>query len=137
VNAAKWVGNVIGVNRWHGVTHAYKVVNGKRMRIPIIYKTNEYRAFVRSLAIAFKQQLEPVKGLVHVDMLMFLDASKDTDGPFKPIFDALQLAGVIENDRLNHRGTYDRYDKDGGDDIIVVSVKELVRDDSDKPRIHA
>lgn len=137
-NSAIWKGNAVGVNKWHGVAQVkVKTKKGKTFTRGQIYKTNEYRAFVRSLATAFKQQLTPVKGYVHVDLLMFLDPSKDTDGPFKPIFDALQMAGIVEDDRVNHRGTYDRYDSDMGYDTILISVEELKRDAHSQPTIPA
>lgn len=114
------------MNKWHGVTYTWVVKpNGKRKKIAIIYKTPVYRQFMRSLAVMFKKQLEPVKGKVHIDIVMLVAKAMDTDGPFKPIFDALQEAGIIENDNLNHSGTYSRYDKDGDEDMIVVTVRSL------------
>ena len=88
------------------------------------------------MEIAFKKQLEPVEGLVHIDIVMIIGEAMDTDGPFKPIFDALQLAGVIKNDNLNHSGTYDRFDREGNTDTIVVSVRKLERtnDHSDQQK---
>jgi len=137
VNMAQWQGRAVTVNDWHGVAPKFVYKDGRKKKIYIIYKTPAYRAFVRSLAVAFKQQLVPVDGYIHVDLLMFMDPSKDTDGPFKPIFDALELAGICKNDRLNHRGTYDRYDDTSGVDTIIVSVKELVRDSDHQPTIPA
>jgi len=131
-NIAIWKGHAVTVNEWHGVAPKFVYKDGKKRKIHVIYKTPAYRSFVRSLATAFKQQLEPVDGYIEVDLLLILDAKKDTDGPFKPIFDALELAGICSNDRLNHKGSYDRYDDDSGVDTIIVSVKKLVRDDEEK-----
>lgn len=135
MNIAQWKGRTVSVNEWHGVAPKFVYKNGKKKRIYVIYKTPAYRSFVRSLAVAFKQQLKPIEGYIEVDLLMFMDASKDTDGPFKPIFDALELAGICKNDRLNHKGTYDRYDDSSGTDTIIISVKELKRDPDNQPAI--
>jgi Holliday junction resolvase RusA-like endonuclease len=129
MNSAIWHGDAVSVNDWHGVAERDVLgKNGKKTKKGVIYKKPKYREFVRSLAVAFKKQLTPVTGYVEIDLLMFLDPSKDTDGPFKPIFDALEMAGIIVNDRLNHAGTYNRFDRTAGFDTIVISVKELHRD---------
>lgn len=137
MNAAVWKGNTVGVNKWHGVMQQkIKGKNGRMTTKGVIYKKPEYRRFVRSLAIAFKQQLTPVTGYVQIDIVMWLAQSKDTDGPFKPIFDALQMAGIIQNDNLNHKGSYDRYDSTDKFDTIAISVKELVREDPTEHAVH-
>ena len=129
MNSCIWHGQAVSVNQWHGVAERNVIgKDGKKTKKGVIYKKPQYREFVRSLAVAFKQQLEPVNGYVEIDLLLFLDSSKDTDGSFKPIFDALEMAGIIVNDRLNHAGTYNRFDRTASFDTIVISVKELHRD---------
>jgi len=118
----------VTVNKWHGVA-IQKIVgkDGRTKRKGVIYKKPEYAKFMRSMAVIFKKMLQPVEGYVEIDIVMILDPAKDTDGIFKPIFDALQLAGIIKNDRLNHKGSYDRYDSEDGFDTIIISVKKLER----------
>jgi Holliday junction resolvase RusA-like endonuclease len=128
LTTAVWEGKAVSVNKWHGVTMQKKVVNGRIKRIPIIYKKTEYRQFMNSMAIAFKKQMKPVAGKVKVDIVMVLNKDMDTDNPFKPIFDALEQAGILTNDRMQSAGTWERFDaKPGANDIIVVTVSPLER----------
>lgn len=64
-------------------------------------KTKEYAEWHDAAVDQIKLVQRPplVRGDVHVDWLMATNRRRDLDGTLKAGFDALQAAGVIENDR--------------------------------------
>lgn len=76
----------------------YKIANGR------IYMDPDVKGFIESAAWAFKEQRSPYSVLpwkhpvaVHISFLT--DRKSDLDNMVATIFDALQEAGIIENDR--------------------------------------
>jgi Holliday junction resolvase RusA-like endonuclease len=97
-----WSGNSVGVNKW--VAPSKKRING-RLR-PILIRTKEYKEFVDSMTIAFISQNKgrPAfagKCFAYISTIIKISANgkaKDHDAITKPVFDALEHAGVVVND---------------------------------------
>ena len=82
-----WAGKAISVNEWHG--------KGPTR----IYAQSKYKEFIDSLAWTIKAQLPGIQ-YSKVDMIveLCLGAQADHHNFLKPILDAVQKAGVVEND---------------------------------------
>lgn len=114
-----WSGKVVGINRRSMIAK-----NQRR-----IMTRPEYQQFVNSIAWRIVLQLAPdpprLHGDVHVDYTF--TSQHDCDAVEKPLLDALELSGVIENDRqvysVHHRRPWKENRK--ADDELVVSVKEI------------
>jgi Holliday junction resolvase RusA-like endonuclease len=102
---AKWTGKAVSANR--------RLAPGRGGRL---YRTAEYTAFLKSLAVTFqaeasRQRWVTTKVPVAVEIRVWLPARMDGEAVQKPVLDALQLAGVVENDRqcrdvrVRHMGT--------------------------------
>jgi len=91
---AEWKGEAVSANR--------RLVPGKGRWIA----NNRYLNFKNSLAWAVKAAAmrNPIemavlrRAAVHVRLELVLPANMDTDAVVKPCLDALQVAGVVEND---------------------------------------
>jgi Holliday junction resolvase RusA-like endonuclease len=102
---AKWTGKAVSANR--------RLAPGRGGRL---YRTADYTAFLKSLAVTFQaakmlQGWETTRDDVAVEIRAWLPAQMDGEAVQKPVLDALQLAGVVENDRqcrdvrVRHMGT--------------------------------
>ena len=118
-----WIGNVQSVNKWHG---ARSIKKGNK-NIAMIYETTEYKQFKRSLALSFKG-MEKQSGYVDLQVIVVLSSRADTGNIDKPIGDALEDAGVIDNDKFIRNITYMRqYHPNSGtknkyNDMIIVKL---------------
>lgn len=81
-----WKGKAVSKNKWHGVR------NGR------IYQTKEYKAFKESLAYTLRAQKVPQFESPSVMIAATLPARFDHMNLVDPVCDALELAGVVEND---------------------------------------
>jgi Holliday junction resolvase RusA-like endonuclease len=86
----------------------------------------EYRAFKESLAWALRSHAERFTGPVSVRLLAVLGPQMDSDAIIKPALDALQLAGVLGNDRQVRQLSVYREDRAKGEteDRIGFFVSE-------------
>ena len=120
---ATWKGRVESVNRWHG---ARCVQKGKKS-IGMIYEQAAYRKFKETLARSF-MVLGRYDGYVDLQVSVVLSPRADTGNLDKPIGDALELAGVLENDRYIRNITYKRHyhpnsgTKNKYNDFIMVEL---------------
>jgi Holliday junction resolvase RusA-like endonuclease len=89
--------------------------------MPVIYETNEYKKFKKTLAGAIAGPV--IDGKVDVRLSVSLGPMMDSDAPIKPIFDAIEDAGILPNDRkirnfIVSRSTH----KQGDPDAVVVKI---------------
>jgi Holliday junction resolvase RusA-like endonuclease len=93
------------------------------------HTSDEYRAFKDSLAWTLKAHAECFSGPVSVRLFVVLIAQMDTDAIIKPCLDALQLAGVVDNDRQVRHICVHREDRKKGEteDRIGFYVTEAAR----------
>lgn len=113
-----WNGSFTGklprVNEWHGA----RCIAGHGR----IFETTKYKHQKADLAIAFRSRSVPISTPVDMVIELSLWKMRDTDGPIKGIMDALELAGVIENDRLIRDITIRRlyHKRDSADRLKVM-----------------
>lgn len=115
---AFWTGRAISENR--------RTIPGKQGRR---VSNPEYRAFKDSLAWACRTAImveqEFFDGPVCVRLLLVLNPRMDAQNVVKPVLDALELAGVITNDRQVRQFGFYREDRaKGEDDRIDIFVRE-------------
>ena len=82
-----WNGWAVSVNDWHVIR------NGR------IHASKEYESFISSIAWAIKAECQQPLGHVNLLIASSLNRSFDHHNLSKPICDALERAGVVENDR--------------------------------------
>lgn len=116
-----YVGPIIGVNRWKN-----PIKKGKHVTM---YETKEYKKFKEDLASRIRYAT-PFPGYVDVEIILFMDGRKDSDGPIKGIFDAIELSGIISNDNKIRDFTVQRfYDKKVNESLVIsidaVSEEEM------------
>jgi len=135
-----WIGKVVGVNRARGTKlmprkgvgfYRFKeAVNGcenwgQFLRIamkyimPIIYETNEYKKFKKTLSESIAGPT--IDGVVDVRINVGLGPRMDSDAPIKPIFDAIEDAGIVANDRRIRNFIVERttHKQDALDSVVV------------------
>lgn len=109
---------------WHG-----KAISENRRLIPGTRRfqvDKHYQAFKESVAWACKPHLERFKGSVSVRLFMELNPRMDAQNIIKPVLDALELAGVIDNDKQVRRFSFYREDRTAKkEDLIVITVQEV------------
>lgn len=109
---------------WHGraVSENDRLLPGRgRFRI-----NPEYKGFKESVAWTCKMHLEHFEGPVCVRLSMELNPKMDAQNVLKPVFDALQLARVIKNDKQIR--FFSCYREDRGpkeEDSIGITVQDL------------
>jgi Holliday junction resolvase RusA-like endonuclease len=86
----------------------------------------EYQAFKESIAWVCKAHMERFDGPVAVRLFLVLNPRMDAQNVVKPVLDALELAGVIRNDRQVRTFSFYREDRPNGekDDRIGILVQE-------------
>ena len=83
----------------------------------------EYRAFKESLVLAVMPHVEVFTGPVYVRLVLQLRARLDMQNILKPVLDALELAGVLQNDRqVRHLVMRRETMPKGGADWIAITV---------------
>jgi Holliday junction resolvase RusA-like endonuclease len=87
----------------------------------------DYKAFKDSIAWTCKAHMERFDGPVAVRLLLVLNPKMDAQNVIKPVLDALELAGVIRNDRQVRTFSFYREDRPSGekDDRIGIIVQEV------------
>ncbi len=81
-----------------------KAIGGNRRLIPTKHgrwaSSNEYKKFKENLIAHFKLHFEQIPGDVCVHLRFWIHPRSDSDNFIKPVFDALEGAGIVENDNL-------------------------------------
>ena len=90
------------------------------------HASEDYKTFRDSMAWTLRAHAERFPGPVSVRLFVVLGAQMDTDVIIKPALDALQLAGVVTNDRQVRHVCVHREDRKKGekDDRIAFFVSE-------------
>lgn len=70
---------------------------GKKGRV---YVTPKYRKGTEDMAAAFSGRSAPITEKVNAYVEVGMWSRLDSDAPIKAIFDAMEKAGVVENDKL-------------------------------------
>lgn len=110
---AWWTGRAISENR--------RIAPGNgRFRV-----NEDYRAFRESLAWMIKPRAEHFAGPVCVRLILQLNPRMDAQNVIKPVLDALQDAGVLDDDRQVQRLSLYREDRKGTEDTIGIVVTEV------------
>lgn len=115
---AYWIG--------HAVSENDRLLPGKRR-----WQLNPaYKAFKESVAWVLRQeQLDtpPLEGPVCIRLFIELNPAMDASNIIKPVLDAIQLAGVIKNDKQVRTFSFYRDDRPKGEEdrlgIIVRGMK--------------
>ncbi len=109
---------------WHGraVSENDRLLPGKgRFRINPAYK-----AFKESVAWTCKLENEHFEGPVSVRLFIELNPRIDAQNVIKPVLDALEIAGIIKNDKQVRSFSFYREDRaPREEDKIGISVKEI------------
>ena len=111
---AFWTGRAVSENQ--------RLSPGKGRLIP----NKGYKSFKESVAWVLKSHVEHFKGPVSVRLFMELNPRMDAQNVIKPVLDALELAGVIDNDKQVR--TFSFYREDRGakeEDRIGIIVSEV------------
>ena len=108
----EWSGKLVSENRRHVIR------NGR------IYAGREYEAFVRSLAWTIRSSTQQATPLAHpkVELIVRTKRRIDKQNILKPVCDAIERAGLVDNDR--NLGTI--VISDGGKPISDDGSDELV-----------
>ena len=110
-----WTGKAVSENR--------RLAKGRGRWIP----DKNYQAFKESLAWTCRKWADgqSFQGPVSVRLLLILNPRMDAQNVIKPVLDALEIAGVIRNDRqVRQFGFYRTDRKRGEDDRIDIFVTE-------------
>jgi len=114
---------------WHGkaVSENERLAPGRGR----YYTSDNYRAFKDSMVWTLKAHQEHYSGPVHVRMYLVLNPRMDAQNVVKPCMDALEQAGVIDNDRQVRSFSFYREDRKAKDEdvigFIVTEMKEEKR----------
>ena len=111
----EYSGPVCGVNKKHAIVRGRMIL------------TKKYRDFVTALTWVFheKSRGSTIEDPVSVTISMWVHPAMDSDALLKPIFDALQHAGVIANDNQIRRYNVERFNISGADPELEIEVTEL------------
>lgn len=110
---ARWAGRAVSENR--------RLAPGRGR-----FRTSEaYRAFKSSLVAALLPVAVRFEGQVAVRLRVAVSARMDVQNVIKPVLDALEESGVLENDRQVVALNVLRRARKGGADEIEISVWEV------------
>jgi len=126
VQTSTWKGRACSKNRWLQ-TRAYRdKTTGKQKAM--MYSTTEYKRFLEALTWQFRADMKPIAGKFDIAVKMRVHHMTDDHNFLMPVFDALEKAGIIENDRKAELKIIYPPDRHGNgeDDIIQVWLREAV-----------
>jgi Holliday junction resolvase RusA-like endonuclease len=109
---------------WHGkaISENQRRINGKGR----VMARDAYEAFMDSITWVCKANFPKFEGPVSVRLFMVLNRKTDAQAVIKPCLDALELAGVIDNDRqVTHFSYYRETARANQQDSIGIAVTEV------------
>ena len=120
----RYTGKLARVNEWQKA----RSIGGKAQT----YASPEYKNKKEALAISLIGPASPIADQVDLIVEVTLWKQTDTDAPIKAIMDALEDAGVIENDRqirdiIIKRCYHPRDDTDGLR-LFLVTIDQRIRE---------
>jgi Holliday junction resolvase RusA-like endonuclease len=118
------------VIRWEGliVTDNNRLGARSYKNKAIIYQTNVYRAFKTNLTLWFVINFKEIFGddYVDIEITVGMWKMKDTSNCLKPVFDALEDARIINNDRFIRNIKITRkYVKRGELDYLELNINRV------------
>ncbi len=120
-----FIGKVAGVNEWHGA----RAIKTNKKWIAMLYENKKYKDFKYLFGSQAALLLRPVKGYLDIVIHIWMWKIRDTDGPIKPILDALEDFKIIENDKYIRNITIIRnYHKKSEPDMIVLFLSPLEKE---------
>ena len=121
-----WQGRSVSVNKWTAV----RVIKKGGKHIAMVYKTTAYKKFIQSLADAIlSNQIKAVPEGSYIDILIGMSMWKmrDSDSAIKPILDAMELSGIVKNDRYIRDLKIERwYHKRDEPDVIQIFITKII-----------
>ena len=119
-----WSGTYIGklpkVNAWHSAK-----TGGGCARI---FETPAFKRQKEDLAVSLPKPSAPITEAVDAVIELALWKQVDTDAPIKGVLDALEMAGVIANDRqIRNLVVHREYHKRGEPDRLAVRLISIVK----------
>ena len=114
----EYSGRLPRINRKYGA----RCIGGKGRA----YVTSEYRLGTEDMAAAFTGRQAPIEDPVNAYIEVSMWSRIDSDAPIKAIFDALEKAGVVRNDKqIRDFVVLRRFHKrDEADQVTAVLVEE-------------
>ena len=92
----KWIGKIASTNQWTAI----RVIKRSNKWIPMVYETEIYRKFKNNLAYGLKSTGVKLEGYHDLRIKVSLWKVRDTDNCIKPVMDAMEMAGIIPNDKF-------------------------------------
>ena len=118
-----WTGITVPVNRKNVMRSKAIFKRGYREVVPMIGTLPAYQSFICSMAKTFSHLPKFGKTLVTLSMRSLLHSRKDIDGIIKPVFDALERSGVIDNDKQIKMIVYESFPvKQSEQEMISVDL---------------
>lgn len=121
---------------WHGsYTGRLPRINEKLAALSVkgkgrVYITPMYRKCIDDMAMSFASSEAPITEPANVYIEVGLWSRIDSDAPVKAIFDALEKAGVLENDKLVRDFVvlrqYHKRDEPDWVEIVIVDEAEPI-----------
>ena len=127
-----WYGKIESVNRWHGARAMYNKFKDKW--VGTIYEQPKYKKFKQSMARSFSI-IGKIDGYVDLQVTVVAASRADTGNIDKPIGDALELAGVLEDDKFIRNIVYYRHyhpnsgKKNKYNDLIMIELSKVPEDE--------
>lgn len=93
------------------------------------FVATKYKKFMKEMAEYFKTGF-PYGGKVDVEIWMSVSSRRDHHNVIEPIFDAMQKAGIVKNDKLIEEVLLHRphRHKQGRPDEVVIVIREAETD---------
>lgn len=131
-NIFYYKGKVLSVNKWHGARAIFNKF--KNRWTAMIYATTDYKNYKKKLIQSFLNAPK-ITGYVDMQLTVCLPLGSDTGNIEKAAGDALEEAGIIENDKfvrniniLRHyhpgSGSKNKYD-----DYLIIELTEVPEED--------
>jgi len=117
-----YFGKLPRVNIWHSARVVFPGGKPKAM----IYESPQYHALKNNLISAFKKDLIPQPGYFDLQIIVAQYRQADSDSTIKPVFDALEKAGICVNDnRIRNFSVCRKYHKKSEEDMLIVRIIEI------------
>ena len=120
----EWSGKAVGVNKWLSC----RVVHAGRKTFPKMYETTAYREFKMELAMWIRANCKHKfhTASINVKITICIYTLMDSDAIIKPVFDAMEDSGIIDDDKYIQDFQVIRHSHKRGDrDSIKIEIEEV------------
>jgi len=114
----QYTGELISKNNWHTIAK-----NRKQ-----IILTGKYRKFKKDLELIFRSQAkkQAFTGPVRIDLIINIKSNKDAQNIEMPVFDALEKAGIIDNDKnIFYHTCFKQVKQKGEQEFVKLAIEEF------------